>query len=351
MRVVIVAAPLSARSGVYRSTVELVEAARGRGLDWRALIGVRRDAAGTPSTACDGITERPVDAHGHAVTAEVRQMATPLVEDADVVITMVPQSDLAIASWRGHRPWRHVSWVRGLPWPARGEQSRSRRILLRAAARWSLARTDAVWATTPLLRDEISSVARASVVPAGTPHAPRLHDGSDCGPLVFAGRLSPEKNPGMLVSLVRATGHRGVVHGDGPLATSLRHDAPADVTWAGWSDCRDVWTSAGIFVCPSFREAFGRSAVEAASAGLPSILSDRTGVARQLIRDPHLAERFVLPPTALDAWVAATDALITSAPLRERLSDHLSANARRLTTDASLDAALRAATGLHRRNA
>lgn len=351
MRVVIVAAPLSARSGVYRSTVELVEAARGRGLDWRALIGIRRDAAGTPPTACDGITERQVNAHGVAVTAEIRHMAAPFLDEADIVITMVPQSDLAIASSRGHRPWRHVSWVRGLPWPARGEQSRPRSFLLRAAARWSLARADAVWATTPLLRDEISSVARAVVVPAGTPHAPRLHDGSDCGPLVFAGRLSPEKNPGMLISLVRATGHPAVLHGDGPLATSLRHDAPADVSWAGWSDSRDVWRSTGIFICPSFREAFGRSAVEAASAGLPSILSDRTGVARQLIRDPDLAARFVLPPTALDSWLAATDALITSAPLRKRLSEHLSANARHLTTDASLDAALCAATELRRRNA
>jgi len=350
VRVVILAAPLSARSGVYRSTVELVEAARGRGLDWHAQIGVRRGAAGASARDVTGVTEWVVDAHGFGVANEIRRTSAAFIAEADVVITMVPQSDLAVAGLRRPRPGRHVAWVRGLPWAAPGEQSRSRRWQLRAAAHWSLSRADAVWATTPLLRDEIRSVADARIVPAGVPPLARVHDGSTLGPLVFAGRLSAEKNAELFVALARATGHSAVVHGDGPLLEALRAIAPTALAWAGWSRAEDIWRAPGTFVCPSYREAFGRSAVEAASAGMPAVLSDRTGVAEQLINDPDLAARFILPPTALARWIEAIRSLDAEPALRRRLSDHISDNARHLSTGASLDAALSALGTPTRRN-
>ena len=43
MKVAVVAAPLITRGGVFRSTIELVEAARRARLDWHAVIATRTD--------------------------------------------------------------------------------------------------------------------------------------------------------------------------------------------------------------------------------------------------------------------------------------------------------------------
>ncbi|WIB28092.1 glycosyltransferase [Curtobacterium sp. MCSS17_015] len=149
--------------------------------------------------------------------------------------------------------------------------------------------------------------------------------------------------------MAQRTGRRAVIHGDGPLGRPLRAAAPGLLGWAGWSTPEDMWSTPGIFVCPSFREAFGRSAVEAASSGMPVILSDRTGVAPMLIRDRDLASRFIVPAHDIDAWLAAVDELDSDPDLRRRLSDHVSDNARRLGTEASLDGALAALDQLFRR--
>lgn len=350
MRVVIVAAPLSARSGVYRSTVELVNAARRRGLEWRAEIGLRPGAPGAPAHDADGVDEWTATARGLRLAEEIREATAPAAAAADVVITMVPQSDFAIARIPQSPDTRHVAWVRGLPWPGRGEQAWFRRWQLWAASRWALRRADAVWATTPLLRSEIRSVVSADIVPAGIPLRARMHDGTEPGQLVFAGRLSMEKNPSLAVEIARALGRSTRIHGDGPLGEELRAGSPDAVDWAGWSAADDIWSRPGVFVCPSFREAFGRSAVEAASAGHPVVLSERTGVAPFLIRDPDLAARFILPPDAVDRWVRAVRSLDDDPLLRRRLSDHVARNARHLGTDASLDAALAALEPLTRRN-
>lgn len=353
MRVVIVAAPLAARSGVYRSTVDLVQTARRRGLDWHATIGVRADAAGQPVADTGAIDEIVITDHGPGVAREVRRRTAVAVADADadVVITMVPQSDLAIAAGRSTGRALHVAWVRGLPWPGVGEQSHARRWMLRAASRWALGRADAVWATTPLLRDEIRRAASARVVPAGVPLRARLHDGSDAGSLVFAGRVSAEKNAGMVVALARTTAFPARMHGEGPGRAALERASSAGVTWAGWSTADEIWGSPGVFLCPSFREAFGRSAVEAASVGMPMVLSDRTGVAPFLIQDPELAGRFILPPDDHRAWETSVRTLRDDPAMRRRLSDHVSENARSLSIDASLDAAISAIETLPRRNA
>ena len=350
MRVVIVAAPLSARSGVYRSTTELVAAARARGLDWRAELGMRADAPGTPVRGAAGITEWKADAHGLRVRAEIRRAVSRAIQAADVVITMTPQSDLAVSGLVRSSRAVHVAWVRGLPWPGRNEQTPVRRGQLWAASRWALGRADAVWATTPLLQREIRSVGRAAVVPAGIPLRPRMHDGIESGPLIFAGRLSVEKNPQLVVDVARACGRTTRIAGDGPLAARLRATATDHVALTGWADPDELWRVPGTFVCPSFREAFGRSAVEAAGTGHPVVLSSRTGVAPLLIRDSDLADRFVLPPDALDRWCDAVRSLDADPALRRRLSDHVSHNARLLSTESSLDAALSALEPLLRRN-
>lgn len=336
MSVLIVAVPLSARSGVYRSTLDLVATARATGEDWRAVIGVRPTASGVASMA-PGITEHIVSERGRALVPALRALVEPHLQGVDTVITMVPQSDVAVSRMRA-RP-HHVAWVRGLPWPAAGEQHPLRTALLRYLERRALRRADAVWATSPLLAAQIAGAVDATLVPAGVPLLERVHDGSSVGPLVWAGRLSVEKGPNEIVGIARRTGMDTEVFGEGPLLEELRAGAGPNVHWRGWGDPVDIWSRGGIAMCTSHRDAFGRSPVEAASAGMPLVLSDQTGVAPFLYTDPDLAATFILPVDDTAAWDAAVTRLRDDHALRRRVSDHVHANAQALSIEASYAAA------------
>lgn len=336
MSVLLVAAPLSARSGVYRSTIDLVRAARAAGEDWSAVIGVRPGAGGTPTPEA-GVTEFDIAARGSALLSELRQRLAAELDRVDTVITMVPQSDVAVAGSRSAA--RHVAWVRGLPWPGPGEQRWTRSAFLRYLETRALRRADAVWATSPLLAEQIRRARRAELVPAGIPLLHRTTDGRDVGPLVWAGRISPEKGAREFLDVVRSTEAPAVLFGEGPLRDALVPDAPDSLTWKGWARPEDVWARPGILLCTSHRDAFGRSPVEAASAGMPVILSDQTGAAPFLYTEQELADRFILPVGDTAAWSRAVRSLIEDEQLRVRVSDHVYANAQRLSIEASFAAA------------
>jgi len=338
-RVLLVAAPLMARSGVYRSTHDLVAEARGRGLDWRAVVGLRPTARGTVATT-PGVREVTVHAHGRAVVDEVAGLVTsaPEADAADVVVTLVTQSDVALARLRRHgsTPW--VAWVRGLPWPAPGEQARLRRVALRLVEGRALRGADDVWATTPVLADEVARARRPHLVPAGIRLSARSSWGEAATPLVWAARFDVDKRPAAFVELAARAGVPGRLHGQGPLEDRLRASLPDGVTMPGWVDPARLWDDAGLFVGTASREAFGRSAVEAAAAGVPVLLGDSYGAAPLLVTDPDLRRRFVLPVGEPDRWLSAVRDLTADRALRRTVSDHVAANASLLSVGASVDA-------------
>lgn len=128
----------------------------------------------------------------------------------------------------------------------------------------------------------------------------------------------------------------GRLFGDGPLAATLRRDSPAGLTWAGWSDSASLWRDASVFVGTSMREAFGRSAVEAAGTGLPIVISSAYGAAPLLFTDPDLRSRCVLDSSDAKAWASAIRQLLSDEGLRSAVSDHVYENAQSLTIDASV---------------
>ena len=83
-----------------------------------------------------------------------------------------------------------------------------------------------------------------------------------------------------------------------------------------------------------------KTAVEAAQAGLPIVLTDQYGAAPLLFTDPDLRARFVLPVDDRARWVEAVRSLLDDAGLRRQVSDHVCANAERLTIAASVDRVL-----------
>jgi hypothetical protein len=340
-RVCLVAAPLMARSGVYRSALDLVAEARSRGLDWSAVIGLRPTAAGT-STPTDGVREVEVSGRGLGVVDEVGQLMldSAAVRDADVVVTLVTQSDVAAARLGARLGGAWVAWVRGLPWPAPGEQTALRRRVIEMVESRALRSATDVWATTSVLAAAVEIARRPEIVPAGIPAGPRLSRGEASGRLVWAARLDVDKRPRAFADLVAATGVPGTMFGHGPLEADLRTDAPAGLSLGGWADPAALWTDAAVFVGTASREAFGRSAVEAALAGVPVVLGDAYGAAPLLVTDDELRRRFVLPVDDPRPWATAVHDLVGDAELRRRLSDHVHANASALTIGRSVDAVL-----------
>lgn len=113
--------------------------------------------------------------------------------------------------------------------------------------------------------------------------------------LLYAGRLSPEKNVQLLIDLLALLtaseerdrrNYRLVVAGDGPLLGRLRQEAeqrcPERVTFLGSVSDRAAYrtllSAADFFVHPNPREPFGIAPLEAMAAGLPAVLPNAGGV-------------------------------------------------------------------------
>lgn len=333
-RICFVAAPLMARSGVYNSTLEAVSHARARGLHWEAVVGVSARAAGQPSTL-DGVHEFRAEPGG---LSGVRALARSLtkfaaVRDADLVISMIPQTDMALATM--DYPW--VAYLRGLPWPAQGESSAARRIVWKYLESRALKTALDVWATTPILASEAGDVVKRLVAPGLRPPANLAVRSDQPGMFVWAARYALDKNPDLFLRAVAALPTaNGIMYGTGPLEQKMRADAPPNVTVAGWASRETVWADALAYVGTSTREAFGRSAVEAAMLGIPVVLSDRFGCAEFLFKDARLRKECVLSPSNPQAWVETLERLQSDSDYRLEVATHVRQNAAQLTLDSTV---------------
>ncbi len=350
-RICFVVAPVIARSGVYNSTIELVQAARANGLDWSAVIGVSDRAAGARSVT-EGIHEYIIEPAGPAGVLSLARRIRPMpaIAQADLLVSMVPQSDMALALL--NRPW--VAYLRGLPWPARGETSAAKRAVWALMEKLALRRSREVWATTPTLAREVGTLVDEIVAPGIRPPQATLSDAAPTE-VVWAARYSVDKNPQLFLDALSRTDARGVMYGTGPLERELRHLAPDNVEIAGWRTQSEIWTGAIAYVGTSSREAFGRSAVEAAMLGIPVIISAEFGCAEMLYTDESLRDRFVLPIDEARAWSEAIRSLVSDADLREHVGTHVSTNAQLLTVEKAVTNVLAASVkalgpGWSRRN-
>lgn len=133
----------------------------------------------------------------------------------------------------------------------------------------------------------------------------RAGGGPDSVLLFYAGRLSPEKNVGLLVDalacLTRPRPHdptpardfRLVIAGDGPMSDALAQDAarraPGRLLRLGPVQGRELlaryYASADVFVHPNPREPFGIAPLEAMASGLPIVLPSAGGVLSYATRD------------------------------------------------------------------
>ena len=103
--------------------------------------------------------------------------------------------------------------------------------------------------------------------------------------LLYAGRLAPEKNLGLLVGVMerlRDHGLRLVLAGDGILRSEIEGRLDRRTCFLGHVESReelaDLFANCDVFVHPNPREPFGVAPLEAMASGLPLVAPDRGGV-------------------------------------------------------------------------
>ena len=107
--------------------------------------------------------------------------------------------------------------------------------------------------------------------------------------LLYAGRLSPEKNLSLLIDMMERLGDSGtrlIVAGDGPSLAALREDAerraPGRVLFYGHVGAREtlarLYASCDVFVHPNPREPFGIGPLEAMASGVPLVAPSAGGL-------------------------------------------------------------------------
>jgi glycosyltransferase involved in cell wall biosynthesis len=108
--------------------------------------------------------------------------------------------------------------------------------------------------------------------------------------LLYAGRISPEKNIKLLADMMRllagdATDFRLLVAGDGPkrewLKTQTDKFFPGKIIQLGHlpkNELADVYANVDIFVHPNPREPFGIAPLEAMASGVPTVAPNSGGI-------------------------------------------------------------------------
>src|SRR5262245_26256591 len=137
--------------------------------------------------------------------------------------------------------------------------------------------------------------------------------------LLYAGRLSAEKNVALLLDMLRdlsASRARLLMAGDGPLRNEISHRV--DTEFPGRAHVLDTITDRGqlagwltdvdLFVHPNPREPFGIGPLEAMAAGLPVVVPDRGGV-RSYASDENA---WLAAPTGAGLARAVADALAST---------------------------------------
>jgi len=156
---------------------------------------------------------------------------------------------------------------------------------------------------------------------------------------IYVGRLSPEKNLGVLTRVARALPQYPLlIVGDGPARDKLAADmAGLNVRFTGLlsgADLARAYASGDVFLFPSTTETFGQVVREAMASGLPSVAM-RAGGVRDLVRDGQTG--LLCSPDDDGAFVAAAERLATDTTLRHAMAAMARHEAEQYTWDAVFD--------------
>lgn len=297
-RVVFVACPLTSRGGVYHFLLSAMAELRRQGAETAVIYGSRIGPLSFPAAdATVQVAAGPVWPSQQELRRAILGMVHP---HTDVLISVLPQADLACSTLPRHYRHRWVAMLHGRPVPARGEQPWRRRAVWGGVLKFAYKRPAAVVAVSNALAQEcrlmglgdcISVLSSGVTIPDGIPE-PRT---TNQAPVVgFYGRISREKGPDIFIDVMSGLEAPGVMFGDGPLlAECLDRASGTTVQYGGWTDRATAFTTVDILVMPSRREGLGLALLEAGSYGVPVIASAVGGMLEILERDPWLLKHCV----------------------------------------------------------
>jgi glycosyltransferase involved in cell wall biosynthesis len=148
------------------------------------------------------------------------------------------------------------------------------------------------------------------VIPSGVDVPAEIGQEAEPPHVLYAGRLSAEK--GVLELVEAADGLQLVVAGDGP----LRAWVPGALGFVPHDELERLYDRAAVVACPSRREGFGVSCLEAMARGRP-VVATNVGGLRDLVLDGETG--LVVSPRDPAALRAALQRLLADEELRRRL--------------------------------
>lgn len=142
--------------------------------------------------------------------------------------------------------------------------------------------------------------------------------------ILYVGRVSPEKEVGLLLEVLKKMKNKTKVHlvitGDGPLKSLLEKKAPQNVSFTGFKqggELAKIYASADIFTFPSRTETFGNVVLEAMASGLP-VIGVNSGGVTDIIE--HGVNGFLADPGNSSEIARYLDLLIDNSRLRQEIS-------------------------------
>ena len=167
----------------------------------------------------------------------------------------------------------------------------------------------------------------------------------DATALLYAGRISPEKNIGLLVDLMKILSrdtqrdYRLLVAGAGPQSDWLRAQgkkhAPGKIRLLGHVDketLADYYANADVFVHPNPREPFGIAPLEAMASGVATAAPNAGGILSYATNE----NAWLVEPTG-EQFSAAVREIVDDPELRELKIARALETARENTREASTD--------------
>jgi glycosyltransferase involved in cell wall biosynthesis len=215
-----------------------------------------------------------------------------------------------------HAHWLPAGWVArrtGKPyvvqvWGTDVELARRAPVLARRVLRGA----SLVIAASTALAESARRLGAADVrvIPSGVELPPEVGPEASPPEVLYAGRLSSEKG---VLELVEATeGLNLVVAGDGP----LRARVPGALGFVPHADLQRLYARAAVVACPSRREGFGVTCLEAMAHGRP-VVAAAVGGLLDLVVDGETG--LVVPPRDPGALRAALERLLGDRDLRRTL--------------------------------
>jgi glycosyltransferase involved in cell wall biosynthesis len=163
--------------------------------------------------------------------------------------------------------------------------------------------------------------------------------------LLYAGRISPEKNIGLLLNVMRELAddkdrdYRLLIAGAGPQAERLNEQAeemfPGKMIQLGHLDkdtLSDYYANADVFIHPNPKEPFGIAPLEAMASGVPTVAPNSGGILSYATNE----NAWLVEPTG-EAFAEAIREVMDDDALRDSKVAHALGTARENTREASTD--------------